>query len=121
MASRSSVDGVYQDRVTAKWVSGIWPGGFHLISVHLWTAEGLTHRNNALLQHLSLITRGLSGPWIAAGDWNVEPSVLQAAGWPHHLRSQIFAPDAATCGDRCYDYFLVSVSGARHARRAECH
>ena len=33
--------------------------------------------------------------------------MLQAAGWPRRLRGQIFAPSLPTCGDRCYDKFLV--------------
>jgi hypothetical protein len=58
----------YADRINIKWCSGIRKGGFHLVSVYLWTAEGLTERNAALLHRLKLALRSIKGPWIVAGD-----------------------------------------------------
>ena len=51
-----------------------------MISVYLWTGEGLSERNLALLHRMKLLTKTLKGPWIAAGDWNLEPELLQSSG-----------------------------------------
>ena len=36
--------------------------------------------------------------------------MLQSNGWARRLGSEIFAPDGPTCGDKCYDYFMVNSS-----------
>ena len=100
----------HRDRLSVNWIGGVRRGGMHVISIYLWTSEGLSERNSSLLHHLSLLIGSLRGPWIVAGDWNVEPTVLQQAGWPAKLRGQLFAPTLPTCGLRCYDFFLVDVA-----------
>ena len=100
----------HRDRLSVNWIGGVRRGGMHVISIYLWTSEGLSERNSSLLHHLSLLIGSLRGPWIVAGDWNVEPTVLQQAGWPAKLRGQLFAPTLPTCGLRCYDFCLVDVA-----------
>ena len=80
-------------------MGGVQKGGVHIISIYLWTSEGLTERNLALLHRLKLLVRTLKGPWIVGGDWNVEPELLQSSGWARYLKGQIFATEGPTCGD----------------------
>ena len=86
------------------------PQGFHLISVYLWTAEGLSERNKLLLHKVHLLTQSLRGPWVLGGDFNIDATVLQEAGWPRKLGGQLFAPTVPTCHDNVYDFFIVSLS-----------
>ena len=105
--SATTLPQTHADRLTVQWTAIARRGGLHLVSIYLWTSEGLSERNLSILHHLSLLLRALRGPWVVAGDWNMEPEVLQAAGWPRRLGGQIFAPSLPTCGDRCYDFFLL--------------
>ena len=70
----------YEERIKHAWMGGIHKGGVHLISVYLWTGEGLSERNLALLHRLKLLTKTLKGLWVVGGDWNVEPELLQSSG-----------------------------------------
>jgi hypothetical protein len=113
--AKGVVDAAYTDRINVKWTSCFRPGGIHITSVYLWTSEGLSERNLALLHRLKRAVRAIKGPWIAAGDWSIEPGTLQSSGWAKYLKGQVFAPEAPTRGDKHYDYFLVSGSLV-HAR-----
>ena len=51
------------------------------------------------------------GPWIAMGDWNVEPKDLAQADWLGTVNGKVFAPSATTCAGGAgaiIDYFLLS-------------
>ena len=37
------------------------------------------------------------GPWIAMGDWNLEPQDLSQVGWLDTVNGKVFAPSAAAC------------------------
>ena len=54
-------------------------GGIHCLSVYLYTCEGLSERNCRLLRELARLVKGVHGPWIILGDWNMPPDVLQAS------------------------------------------
>ncbi len=77
-----------------------------------WDSEGPTERNLALLQHVAAKLALLTGPWVLGGDFNMTPAVLGATGWLGLVRGVVVAPQAATCGTRCLDYFVVSANFA---------
>ena len=104
----AAVDPPDRPRISAMWVAGIQKGGVHIVSVYLWTGEGLSDRNVALLQRLELLLRTLRGPWLLCGDWNIDAEDFQRSGWPARLKGQLFAPRLPTCNDRCYDFFIAS-------------
>ena len=111
-----AIDRAHRPRLASMWAGGIQKGGVHVISIYLWSGEGLSERNVALLQRLELLLRTIRGPWIVCGDWNIDAPALQRAGWPKRLKGQLFAPRTPTCNDRCYDFFLVSGSLAPAVR-----
>ena len=102
------VGDAHSERLHHAWMGGVQKGGVHVISIYLWTGEGLTERNLALLHRLKLLVRTLKGPWVVGGDWNIEPELLQSSGWARYLKGQVFATEGPTCGDKRYDFFLVS-------------
>ena len=57
-------------------------------------ASGL---NLWLLEVLVACILCFDGPWIAMGDWNLEPNDLSQAGWLETVNGKVFAPSAATC------------------------
>ena len=40
----------FRSRISCAWVGTGIKGGFHLLSVYLWTTEGMSDRNTALLE-----------------------------------------------------------------------
>ena len=58
------VQAEYAERIAVAWAGGLQRGGVHLVSLYLWTREGLTERNCALLHRLALLLRSIDGPWI---------------------------------------------------------
>ena len=100
-------------RIAVAHVNAIIPGGIFIVSVYLRTSEGLTEANLQILRELGAIVRSLSAPWIIAGDWNIEPSTLQATNWHALIDGQIVATTAPTCNSMVYDYFVVHESLAR--------
>ncbi len=101
-------------RTQLRWVSCAVRGGFHLGSVWLFPTEGLTQRNRRVLEEVALALRGVTGPWVLAGDWNLPPDLLAQSGWLDQVRGCIVAPAVPTCNAAVDDYFVVSTS-IRHA------
>ena len=100
-------------RVKVSWVNSMCAGGVFVISLYLWTAEGLSARNLAVLQHVAWIIQRLRGPWLIGADWNVSPAMLIASGWLHLVGGAIRASGHATCGGNEYDFFVI-------CRRLDC-
>ncbi len=101
-------------RTQLRWVSCAVRGGFHLGSVWLFPTEGLTQRNRRVLEEVALALRGVTGPWVLAGDWNLPPELLVQSGWLEQVRGSVVAPAVPTCNAAVDDYFVVSTS-IRHA------
>ena len=78
-AGEELIAAAYRHRIAAAHVNAVLPGGLHVISVYLKDSEGLTEYNLRVLQEAAALARTLGGPWIMAGDWNVEPKTLQEA------------------------------------------
>ena len=56
-------------------------GGVTLVTVFLEPCIRASGLNLWLLEALAAFCLGFDGPWIAMGDWNMEPSELAWAGW----------------------------------------
>ena len=82
--------------------------------MYLADTEGLTDYNMRVLQEAAALARTLDGPWIMAGDWNVEPSTTQDANWLQVVGGTVFTTCLTTCNDHTYDFFVVS-HGIAHA------
>ena len=100
-------------RLHLAWIDAVVRGGTHCLSVYLRTAEGLTEANMGILEHATAALRDLRGPWIASGDWNINPSTLAGSRWLEQVGGVIFATHLSTCNDNTYDYFVVSKSLAK--------
>ena len=85
-----------------------------MLSVYLRHSEGLSPENLLLLDVLAEIVDTLQGPWIIAGDFNLEPEVLKASGWPLMIGGEVLAPREATCHENVYDFFVVAKALVPH-------
>ena len=99
-----------KSRVQVRWMGAVCRGGLHLVSVYLWTSEGLSQRNMDLLQCLAGVLSRLRGPWLVGGDFNLTPDMLRASGWLSLVNGTVHAPGVATCKGREIDFFVTSAS-----------
>ena len=63
----------FQSRLHHAWVGAGKKGGIHVLSMYLWTGEGMTERNRAVLLEAERVTRLLRGSWCIGGDCNLPP------------------------------------------------
>ena len=96
-----------EHRLACAWVGCILKGGVHFLNVYLKDSEGLSATNQLLLETAAGALKGLQGPWIAQGDWNMPPETLAASKWLDIVNGVIFASQLPTCHDNVYDYFFV--------------
>ncbi len=103
-------------------LGGLIKGGYGLATVYLWTSEGVSARNLAILGALGAAIRGLGVPFIIGGDWNMQPEALELTGWVVRLGARVVAPSdntfvpTAAAGDEeampvqgsKLDYYVVS-------------
>ena len=109
------------------FVQGVLRGGVLLVSIYLWHTEGLTDRNRALLDMAGAVISEFGGPWLLAGDFNMEPGALaaEAADWLHRIGGKVVAPTAATCrsanGVRTIDFGVIEarIAAAVHSVSVE--
>ena len=97
-------------RFASKWVGMACKGGIHVMSIYLATGFGINHANRDILDAVAQHLASLRGPWVIGGDWNVEPAMLEASSWLGLAGGAVVAPAASTCGERVYDFFVVSKS-----------
>jgi len=102
------VSSAIQHRIHVAKISALLKGGFFSLSVYLQDGVGLSELNLSLLQEVACVAKSLNGPWVLAGDFNLEPSVLAASGFLQLAGGHIVAPKHATCHNSVYDYFVVS-------------
>eukprot|EP00972_Heterocapsa_arctica_P051721 7609318-Heterocapsa_arctica.AAC.1 len=72
---------------------------------------GLTGINLDILETIGRFTMLLNFPWILAGDWNMEPDMIRAAGWLHQFGGGVIAPADHTCSKvmgNTLDYFIAA-------------
>ncbi len=94
-------------RVHARWMGGFVRGGIHLITCWPHHSEGPTPRNQDILQEVAQVINSVDGLWVVGADWNLSPTALEATGWLQLVDGVAIAPDSATCGTSCIDYFVV--------------
>ena len=97
-------------RVCVRWLGSVCRGGIHLISVYLRDTEGLSQANLDILHSVAAAISELQGPWLIAGDFNLEPALLRQSGWLQLVKGVVHAPPNPTCGLKTYDYFVSSDS-----------
>ena len=70
-----------------------------ILSVYLFHSEGLTCRNNSILEKAGGIALENGGPWLLAGDFNMTPDQLssEAAEWLGRIGGTICSPGLPTC------------------------
>eukprot|EP00972_Heterocapsa_arctica_P088816 13098096-Heterocapsa_arctica.AAC.1 len=71
--------------LVAVHVEGLLPGGFTIMSVYMKDGIGLAGINLDIMESIGRFTMLLNTPWILAGDWNMEPDIIRAAGWLHQF------------------------------------
>jgi len=103
----SIADG-FEHRFKLAWISAILKGGLHAGSVYLQDSAGLNDVNLAVLQEIAVVLKQIRGPWILAGDWNLNPDLLRSSAWLDVVGGVIVAPTTPTCHGSTYDYFVVS-------------
>ena len=82
-------------------------------------ASGL---NLWLLEVLAACILCFDGPWIAMGDWNMEPNDLAQAGWLDTVNGKVAATAAATCAGGAgavLDYFVLSEAMSHLVQQVE--
>ncbi len=61
-------------------------------------------------------------PWLAQGDFNMEPGTLHELGWPRVQRGTYLGPAECTCvaqgAEHVYDWFVSSFCLAHGVREA---
>ena len=97
----------WHSRIAIRWMGGYSKGGIHLISTYLWHSEGLSPRNLDLLEVAAKIIRGLRGPWLMGGDFNVAPQILRTCGWLELVGAEIRGTGQSTCKGKENDYFIL--------------
>ena len=53
--------------------------------------------NAAILDEMAKWIVKLGVPWVALGDWNNEPEMLERSPWCQELRARVVATKVATC------------------------
>ena len=71
----------------------------------------MSEANKAILEEAAVLLGLLKGPWIVAGDFNVNPEDLAATRWVDIVDGVVFAPALPTCttatSSNRYDCFVV--------------
>ncbi len=83
-------------RAAAAHFGGFVKGGIAIVTIYLWTSEGLSARNMEVLDAVGSFVRGLGVPYIIGGDWNLHPHALEASGWVRRLKGRVVAPAGPT-------------------------
>ena len=111
------MEGGLEGRLSIEWVGSIVRGGVFVGSIYLHSGEGMSVGNVRLLEGAAKLLMNLPGPWVVAGDFQVDPAELVRSGFPRLAKGVVVAPNTATCGNNTIDYFVVSENlvGAVHS------
>ena len=86
------------DRMVARWVNAIIPGGFLAVSVYLVaTTSGLDPESKVLLAQLGQYLTAVQTPYVISGDWNCAPQELERWGWPNRVSGFVASAGQTTC------------------------
>ena len=84
--------GVDATRICVRWLGSVCKGGLHLISLYLRDSEALSQLNLDILHSVAATIAELQGPWLVAGDFNMEPSLLRQSGWLELVKGVLHVP-----------------------------
>ena len=104
----NSIEQVFRPRLCHAWVSAVCKGGIHAVSIYLKHTEELYPDNIEILDAAAQLISTLTGPWVLAGDFNLEPEALKSSGFLELTNGRMMAPEKGTCNGRKYDYFVVA-------------
>ena len=93
-----------------------------LVTVYLEPGMRASGLNLWLLEVLAACILCFDGPWIAMGDWNLEPQDLSQAGWLNAVNGKVLASSTSTCAGgegSVLDYFVVSEAVAHLVQQVE--
>ena len=85
-----------RSRILARHTHAMLKRGVTLVTVYLEPGMRASRLNLWLLEVLAACILCFDGPWIAMGDWNLEPQNLSQAGGPDTVNGNVFASSAAT-------------------------
>ncbi len=114
MAAPPGGEVVVRGHVCAAMVETSGLGWLVVYSVYGHCGDDLGDDNWRLCGAIADHAIGHGLPWVAAGDWNFEPTVMRASGWPRRMGAVVLsAPVAATTHvgtkqGRHIDYFLAA-------------
>ena len=108
--TNSAIPDFCSHRIHLAWVACVAKGGMHCMSIYLIDSVGMNPSNILICEQAALVLRALCGPWICSGDWNLEPDVLAASGFLKLVDGVVFAASLPTCGEKKFDYYVVSKS-----------
>ena len=111
--------GPLQHRMSVKWMGSIAKGGLFVGSIYLHSGEGLSANNLRLLEEAAGVLMALPGPWVLAGDFQVDPGRLVESGFPRLAKGVVIAPSQPTCMGNTIDYFVIAegLRGSVHSVR----
>ena len=111
-----------RSRILARHIHAMLKGGVTLVTVYLEPGTRASGLNLWLLEVLAACCLCFDGPWIAVGDWNMEPHELSQAGWLNTVNGKVFATSSVTCAGGAgavLDYFVVSEAVALLVQQVE--
>ncbi len=101
-------------RLVGAWVQAGPRGGMACFSLYLWTREGMSSRNVALVEAALAVASTCGCAWLIGADWNATPKELREAvgRMLDRAGAVVRAPAEPTCypptgRPRVIDYFLV--------------
>ena len=111
-----------RSRILARHTHATLKRGVTFVTVYLEPGMRASGLNLWLLEVLAACILCFDGPWIAMGDWNLEPQEVSQAGWLDTVNGMVFASSAATCAGGAgavLDYFVVSEAMAHLVQQVE--
>ena len=103
-------------RILARHTHAMLKRGVTFVTVYLEPGMRASGLNLWLLEVLAACVLCFDGPWIAMGDWNMEPHDLSQAGWLDTVNGKVFASSAAGA---VLDYFVLSEVMAHLVQQVE--
>ena len=118
--------GAAEGRIASAWVQGGVRGGVLCLSLYLWTNEGMSGRNEEVLNQAGEMVMQHRGPWINGAGFNMAPDRFQseAKWWLERVQGTIKSSGQATYRPAQgvhseLDYFVVDTKIAHAVESAE--